>query len=132
MSIAIIDYQMGNLRSVQKAFEKVGIANAIEFVIASNPASAVIEKLPQSTVTATHFEFVFRRRASLQGYVPVAQYSIGLAEWTTAIHGQPVENPVEIIIAAGGETGVDIITVKIPKALAPSAKLFARLQVTGS
>ena len=24
MSIAIVDYQMGNLRSVQKAFEKVG------------------------------------------------------------------------------------------------------------
>ncbi len=107
-----------------------GIANAIEFVLASNPAAA-FDHLPATSVTATHLEFVFRRRASLDGYVPAVQYGTDLTNWATATHGQPALNPVSIEVQPNGaDAGVDLIIVRIPKALAPDARLFARLRVT--
>jgi glutamine amidotransferase len=64
MSIAIVDYQMGNLRSVQKAFEKVGQ----EAVITSDPREVLAaEKVVLPGVGAFRDAIAELRRRDLVG-----------------------------------------------------------------
>lgn len=64
MSIAIVDYQMGNLRSVQKAFEKVGQ----EAVITSDPRELLVaDKVVLPGVGAFRDAIAELRRRDLVG-----------------------------------------------------------------
>ena len=64
MSIAIVDYQMGNLRSVQKAFEKVGQ----EAVITSDPRDLLVaDKVVLPGVGAFRDAIAELRRRDLVG-----------------------------------------------------------------
>jgi hypothetical protein len=71
--------------------------------------------------------FVFRRTDASAAYDPFVEYSSSLTGWDAAEHG--VDG---VIINEEDEfhgTGIDRVTVKIPRALASGAKLFARLRV---
>jgi len=108
-----------------------GVANGVEFVLESDPNSSMLDSLPTVSTDATHMVFVFRSRASLQGFVPSVDYGSSLTGWSTTVHGQPEENPISIQTLPndfGG--GVDRVTVRIPKGLAIGNKIFARLKVS--
>ena len=108
-----------------------GAVNGIEFVLESDPNSTLSDSLPTVSTDTTHMVFVFRSRSSLQGFVPSVDYGSTLTGWSTAVNGQPEENPISIQTLPndfGG--GVDRVTVRIPKALATGSKIFARLKVS--
>ena len=111
-----------------------GVPNGIEFVIGGDPSgpnSNSRSLLPTATTDATYLTFVFRRTTeSNASNPPTVEYGSTLSGWTTAVAGAPAGTPVLITTQAGvGFTG-DVVTVKIPRALAASGKLFARLKVT--
>jgi fibronectin-binding autotransporter adhesin len=107
-----------------------GIPNGIEFVIGGDPSgpnSNSNNLLPVITTDATYLNFVFRRTDASAAYDPFVEYSSSLTGWDAAEHG--VDG---VIINEEDEfhgTGIDRVTVKIPRALASGAKLFARLRV---
>lgn len=111
-----------------------GIANGIEFVIGGDPSGpnsdshALLPTINNSD--PVYIDFVFRRTDASAQKNPYVEYGSILTGWTTAEPGEPTANPVLI-----NETndhfgaGIDQVTVRIPKALATSQKLFARLRV---
>lgn len=107
-----------------------GIPNGIEFVIGgdpSGPGSDSSALLPVATLTPTHVNFVFRRTDESASANPYVQYGSALTGWTTA---QNNVNGVTITTENDGfGTGVDRVTVAIPRTLATDSKLFARLRV---
>jgi hypothetical protein len=54
-------------------------------------------------------------------------YSTSLASWSEAQAGE--DGVIIDEVADGFGTGIDQVTVRIPKALGPSGKLFAKLQI---
>jgi len=70
-------------------------------------------------------KLVFRRREDAWYLPPQCQYGADLTTWTTAQDG--VQNVSIAETADGFAPGIDRIEVRIPKALAPSGRLFARL-----
>jgi hypothetical protein len=108
-----------------------GIANGIEFVIGGDPSgpdSASGSLLPVITTDTTHVNFTFRRTDESAGLDPFVQYSTTLAStWTDAQTG--VDGVVIEETNNGFGTGIDRVTVKLPRALANGGKLFARLRV---
>ncbi|MCW1924635.1 autotransporter-associated beta strand repeat-containing protein [Luteolibacter arcticus] len=108
-----------------------GIANGIEFVIGGNPAPGAGSNsnglLPTITTDATYLNFTYRRTdaaASMPlAQQPYVQYGSTLAGWTKAEH-----NTNGVLISEVDGTP-DLVTVKIPRALTGSGKLFARLRV---
>ncbi|WP_035612138.1 autotransporter-associated beta strand repeat-containing protein [Haloferula sp. BvORR071] len=110
------------------------IPNGIEFVIGgdpSGPGSASSALLPTVTTDANYLTIVYRRADASVTYNPRVQYSTALAQggWTNAVNGQPSGTPVVITEENDAfATGIDRVTVKIPRALAaPGTKLFGRL-----
>ncbi len=113
-----------------------GIPNGIEFVLGTNPApgsgSNSNDKLPVALKPGDagyepgYLTFVFRRSVLSASYNPFAEYSGDLTpeSWTPAVHG---EGGVIVSTAPGGDAGVDLVTVKIPRA--SEARLFVRLRV---
>jgi hypothetical protein len=110
-----------------------GISNGIEFVIGGDPSGPNSDSsalLVPSTLDAEYLNFVFRRISASAIYNPSVVYGSNLSDWTPAVADEPVAHPVLITVDAdyyGG--GTDRVTVRIPRALAPDNKLFARLQV---
>lgn len=108
-----------------------GIDNGIEFVIGgvSDPGVGQndSDKLPTSTVDATHLTFNFRRTDGSADSNPYVEYGSDLVGWTEAQGGVDgvVINEYDDDYAAG----VDRVEVIIPRALATGDKLFARLRV---
>jgi hypothetical protein len=106
-----------------------GIPNGIEFVIGGDPSgpdSSSLHLLPVITSDATYLNFTFRRTDESAGSNPVVQYSTDLGD--TWLEAQSGEEGV-IVEETNTGTGVDTVTVKIPRALAEGGKLFARLYV---
>lgn len=108
-----------------------GIANGIEFVLGGDPSgpnSASNSLLPTITTDATHVNFTFRRTDESAVLDPYVQYTTTLTgTWTdaqTGVNGVLVQETNN-----GFGTGVDSVTVKIPRTLASGGKLFARLRV---
>jgi hypothetical protein len=109
-----------------------GISNGIEFVIGGEPNPAHPEwnsraLLPTMTLDETYLRFVYRRSQASAIYLPACYYSGNLAAWTLA---EDDTNGVDILETPNGfATGIDRVEVLIPRALATSGRLFARLQV---
>ncbi len=110
-----------------------GIPNGIEFVIDGDPSGPNSDSsalLPRATLDSDDLIFVFRRTSTSASYNPGVEYGSTLSGWTPAVAGQPLATPVRIQVESNGfEAGVDRVTVRIPRALANSNKLFARLRV---
>ena len=106
-----------------------GIPNGIEFVIGGDPSgpdSDSSELLPTGTKNATHLVIVFRRSDASMGNAPAVQYGTDLNDWTTAQHG---DDDVVVEVEDNHEPGIDLVTVRLPIALAGNGRLFARLSV---
>ena len=112
-----------------------GISNAIEFVIGGDPSGPGSESsglLPTATTDANYLIVVYRRSdasasmaAAQQPYVEYGS-SLTAGTWTKAQNGVN-----GVIITADNDfigTGIDRVTVKIPKTLAVGSKLFGRLR----
>lgn len=108
-----------------------GIPNGIEFVIGGDPSGPNSDSsslLPKAVLNGDYLDFTFRRTVASAVFNPYVQYGSNLTGWTTAVNGQ---NGIIVIIGdEQPEAGVDLITVRIPKALATDDKLFGRLGVT--
>jgi autotransporter-associated beta strand protein len=108
-----------------------GIPNGIEFVIGGDPSgpnSASQALLPVIHKDETYLNFVFRRTPESASSAPFVEYNSNLGDWTPAVH----QTDGVIISSAPSEIPgdtADIVTVKIPLALAVELKLFARLRV---
>ncbi|BCU75463.1 hypothetical protein [Luteolibacter sp. LG18] len=103
-----------------------GISNGIEFVIGGNPSvSGDRALLPTSVVNPTTVVFTFLLSADSSGYQPGVQYSSDLVTWTAAVDGT---NGVSV--STNNSTSPAVVTVTLPRSLAPSSGLFARLKLT--
>ena len=113
-------------------FENDGLPSGIEWVVGGNPTAAdgpsvapVLDSADPSKLI-----FVFRRTDEADGdfnTVIAVEYGSNLAGWTEAINGV---DGVTITVADDFHgAGIDKVTVSIPKTLATSGKMFARLQV---
>jgi fibronectin-binding autotransporter adhesin len=116
-----------------------GIANVVEFVIGGNPASASdCALLPTVEVVTTdvgngiptaYLKFTYRRTATSLYMAPTVEYDADLAgSWITAANG--ATGIVVVTTANGYAAGVDRVEVYLPKSLAATGELFARLRVT--
>ena len=112
--------------------DKDGIPNGIEFVIGgepnpANPGSDSSALLPTATTDGTYLRFTFRRSDDSAFLNPEVRYGTDLSTtWIPAVAG---EDGV-IINETNGPSGIDLVEVLIPRALAaPGSKLFARLHV---
>jgi hypothetical protein len=96
----------------------------------SGPNSDSTALLPRATLDTSDLIFVFRRTTASASYNPGVEYGSTLGGWTPAVAGEPLATPVRIHVESNGfEAGVDRVTVRIPRALASSNQLFARLRV---
>jgi autotransporter-associated beta strand protein len=107
-----------------------GIPNGIEFVIGGDPSGPGSDSsglLPTAAVDATYLTITYRRTDESSGYNPFIEYGSNLTGWTEAEGGVDgvVINETDDFYGAG----IDRVQVQIPRALAVSSKLFARLRV---
>jgi hypothetical protein len=113
-----------------------GIANAIEFVLGtdpSGPGSNSNANLPKITTDATYVNIEYRRTDASMSLAaaqqPYVEYGSNLTGWTKTVAGAPAGTPVLInTVNDGAGAGIDLVTVRIPRALAASGKIFARLR----
>jgi len=107
-----------------------GIDNGIEFVTGGDPkVSSQAQKPTMTRDVSGNLVFVFRRVAAAAQYNPYVEYSTSLAPvWTQAQHGSA--GVTVSVDANGAGSGIDLVTVTLPQALAGSGRLFARLHVT--
>ena len=106
-----------------------GLQNGIEFVVGGLPDGENSNALkPAVSVDETYLNFVFRRTDDSAGYSPFVEYNSDLsAAWTEAQAG--VDGVIIDEVNDGFGTGIDQVTVRIPRTLATGAKVFARLAV---
>jgi hypothetical protein len=115
-------------------FDHGGLATGIEWVVGGDPTLGSDDATNTPTFNNSDplkFVFSFKRRdlAAADAKTGISvQYSTNLASesWATAIHGT---NGVTIDDSAVPEGGFHTVVVSIPKVLAPSGALFARLKV---
>ncbi|RYD65631.1 MAG: hypothetical protein EOP83_06985, partial [Verrucomicrobiaceae bacterium] len=112
-----------------------GIANAIEFVLGGDPSGPNSESsslLPTGSSDENYLTVVYRRSdasaSAPTAQQPYVEYGTSLTSgtWTKAQNG--IDG---VIITAENDffaTGIDRVTVQIPKTLAVGAKLFGRLR----
>jgi hypothetical protein len=108
-----------------------GIPNGIEFVIGGDPSGPGSDSnalLPTITLDGTYLNFTFRRTDDSTSYNPVVEYGSNLTGWTDAEAG--VGGVIINETNDGFGLGIDSVQVRIPRALAVDARLFARLNVT--
>ena len=124
----LADYDLGLLTGPNDDPDNDGIPNLIEFIIGGNPQNVNdSDKLPTSTVDATHIEFIFRRSTASAYLNPAVRHGIDLVTWDTAVHN---ENGVTISSQSDPhDPEIDLVTVRIPRDSAPRrfAQLFASL-----
>lgn len=107
-----------------------GIPNGIEFVIGgdpSGPGSNSNALLPTLTLDTTYLNFVFRRTDDSAPFNPFVEYGSALTGWTQALGG--VSGVILVVDNNFYGSGIDRVTVRIPRALAADSRLFARLHV---
>jgi autotransporter-associated beta strand protein len=107
-----------------------GIANGIEFVIGGDPSGPGSDSsglLPTVATDATFLSITYRRTDASVADGPLVEYGSTLGTWTEAEAGVNGVVINEVNDAFG--VGVDSVEVKIPRALAIGAKLFARLRI---
>ena len=108
-------------------YDADALVNAIEFVLGSDPTAGSPAVAPTHTLDATHLVFTFRRSDVSVADGPSVEYGSNLTGWTTAIDGV---NGVSIVTVPDGfGSGIDSVTVSIPRVLAANGRLFARLAV---
>lgn len=112
-----------------------GTANLMEFYLDGNPLASDPAILPARALDATYLTLTFSRRDDAEADVATqaVQYGSDLSGWTGvpigAVSAGADANGVIVDVSENGDSP-DTITVRIPRALAPSGKLFGRVQVS--
>ena len=112
-----------------------GVTNGVAWVLgAAGPGTNALSLLPTSddTTDSTHLLFVFRRaaRVATDSNATIAvEYGSTLSGWRNTIDNSLADGVITTIDANGFGTGIDKVTVSIPKSIATGSKLFARLRV---
>lgn len=112
-----------------------GASNLMEFYLNGNPLASDAATLVTQSLDATYLTLAFKRRddANTDVATQAAQYGSNLTGWTDVVIGATSSaadaNGVIVDVVANG-TDPDTITVRIPRSLAASGKLFGRLKVT--
>ncbi len=112
-----------------------GTANLMEFYLNGNPLASDPAILPARELDATYLMLTFSRRDDAEADVATqaVQYGSNLSGWTGvpigAVSAGADVNGVIVDVAENGDSP-DTITVRIPRALAPSGTLFGRLQIS--
>ncbi len=113
-------------------FENDGLANGTEWVVGGDPTAndaASVAPTFNNTTDPNNFLFTYRRRdaaAADPNTTIVVEYSTTLSAWTPAQNGVGGVS-IDATTDLGG--GFHLVTVAIPRALAPGGKLFTRLNV---
>lgn len=117
-------------------FDNDGLPSGIEWVLGGDPtlASDGVSKAPVFDHTTDLNYFIYRyRRSDIANADPkttiAVVYSSNLVDWTTAVDDGISPN---IMIADSNDfygAGVDMVEVKIKRALAVSGKIFSRFKV---
>lgn len=114
-------------------FEGDGLDTGIEYVVGGDPTAndaAAVRPTMDLSIDPTKFLFTFRRTDLAAGDPSVTitvEYGSDLMGWATATH-DPGGTGVTIDVADVPDADYDLVTVGIPKSLAPDGRLFARLQ----
>ena len=109
-----------------------GNVNLIEFLLNGNPGISDPAIAPDLDASGTNFVFTFNRRDDAEaGATLLFQYGTDLVGWTNAAIGATsgVVGSATITVVENG-TSPDVITVTVPKSVAPGGKLFGRLSYT--
>lgn len=112
-----------------------GTDNLLEFYLNGNPLASDPSILPAQALDATYLTLNFSRRDDAEEDVgsQAVQYGSDLAGWTSVPIGAASSGPDAngvIVTVSENDADPDAISVQIPRALAPTGKLFGRLQVT--
>jgi hypothetical protein len=114
-------------------FEGDGFDNALEYALGGDPTVMDTGEIaPTASVDADNLVFVFRRSQMAfddPNTEILVEYGSDLLGWT------PAQKGVDGVKLGGIDrdfygSGIDRVTLLIPRALATDAKMFARLQVT--
>lgn len=113
-----------------------GLPTAIEWVVQGDPTNpaddASVMPTLDSTTDAKHFLFVFRRTAAAladANTTIAVEYGSDLGGWHNSLDNGPADGVVTSVATNGFGSGIDKVTVAIPRTLAVGNKLFARLKV---
>lgn len=112
-----------------------GTDNLLEFYLNGNPLASDPSILPAQALDATYLTLSFSRRDDAEEDVAsqAVQYGSDLAGWTSVPIGAASSGPDAngvIVTVTENDADPDAISIQIPRALAPTGKLFGRLQVT--
>ena len=113
-----------------------GLSNLLEFYLGGNPLAGSTAELPVTTSDATYLILTFHRddTASAAMTAQVAEYGSDLSGWTDVPLGTTAGTTTNgngvIVTVADNGSAPDLVTVKVPKVLASSGKLFVRLKIT--
>ena len=110
-----------------------GLSNLMEFVLNGNPGiSDNASILPTLNASGSNFVFGFSRRVdSESGSTLLFQYGSDLVGWTDATVGAASGTVGSAtVVVTPNISGVDAISVTVPKTVAAGGKLFGRLKVT--
>lgn len=108
-------------------YDNDGLANAIEFVLGSDPTTESSASAPIATIDPTYLAFSFRRSGKAAADSPGVEYGSTLGGWTPAEAG--VDGVIVDVEADFFGAGIDRVTVRIPRTLGSGSTLFARLTV---
>ena len=111
-----------------------GLATGIEWVVKGDPTNpsddASVTPTFDNTSDPSNFLFVFRRAAAAAADTNTTisvEYGSDLSGWRNTIDNGVADGVTTSVVTNG--SGIDKVTVAIPRALASGSKLFARLKV---
>ena len=117
-------------------FDGGGLPTGIEWVTGSDPTNPADDASHTPTFNTTsdpsNFLFIFRRTAAAgadANTTIAVEYGSGLSGWRNSLDNGAADGVTTSVVHDGFATGVDKVTVAIPRTLAPTHKLFARLKV---
>ena len=111
-----------------------GVPNGLAWILGGDPLNNSVNVLPQLSINATYLFLTFARNdASPSSSTLTAQWSTNLMSWMDvpigATSSGPDANGVIVTVTPNG-TAPDTIVVAVPRSLASSGKLFARLHAS--
>ncbi len=129
---------LGTLTDTNPAhdFDGGGLPTGIEWVVKGDPTNgsddASVTPTLDNTTDVNNFLFVFRRTTAAGGDANTSiavEYGTDLSVWHNTIDNGEADGVTTSVDPGGFGTGIDKVTVAIPRTLAVGNKLFARLKV---
>jgi hypothetical protein len=126
LTFPVLDTEAKRLPSADP--DNDGVTNLMEFVLNGNPGVSDGGSIsPTLDASGSNFVFSFTRRDdSVAGNTLLFQYGTSLTDWTDAL----ISDGSTVVGNASINVTGNIVTVTVPKSVAPGGALFGRLKVT--